>query len=172
VIAATATGVSLVKEFFGREPRRWWKARRENHVVICGLGRTGQRLVEVLCHAGDKVLVIDEGANQAAVVDAMEAGASLLLGNVTDRPALRKAGIHRARYVYATMDDTGTNVGIALHAIAIVQESRPLVPLDRTCLFTLPIRHCAPCSAATAPSERMGGGRASACSGAPGHRGT
>jgi voltage-gated potassium channel Kch len=122
VIAAAATGVSLVWEFFGRELRRWWQARRGNHVVICGLSRTGQRLVEAFCHAGDTVLVIDEGANQAAVVKALEAGAGLLLGNVTDRPAMRKAGIHRARYVYATMDDTGSNVGIALNAIATVQE--------------------------------------------------
>jgi voltage-gated potassium channel Kch len=122
VIAVGATGGALVVEFFGRELRRSWTAWWGHHTVICGLSRTGQQLVEEFCHVGDEVLVIDEGADHTAVINATESGASLLLGNAGDRRVMRKAGIHRARYLFAAMDDDGANVGIALRAIEVAQE--------------------------------------------------
>jgi voltage-gated potassium channel Kch len=122
VIAMSLTGVSLVIQFFGRTLWRSWTAKRGNHVVICGLSRAGQWLVEGFRHAGDRVLVIDEGVDRAAVANAMEAGACILFGNPQEQTTLRQAGIQRARYLYMAMDDAGANVGAALHAIDIMQD--------------------------------------------------
>jgi len=122
VVAVSLNKKTMVTERFGRKLRRSWTAWWGHHNVICGLSRTGQQLVDEFCHAGDKVLVIDEGADHAAVINATESGASLLLGNAADRRVMRKAGIHRAGYLFAAMDDDGANVGIALRAIEVAQE--------------------------------------------------
>jgi voltage-gated potassium channel Kch len=124
VIAVGATGVALVMQFFGRELRRSWTAWRGNHTVICGLNRIGQCLAEEFCQAGDRVVAIDAGADNAALVSATGSGANLVLGDAGQALALRRAGVQRARYVFAVSNDDAANLITALNTLKIARNGR------------------------------------------------
>ncbi|MDX1655962.1 MAG: cation:proton antiporter, partial [Candidatus Competibacteraceae bacterium] len=84
-----------------------------DHVIVCGYGRVGQNLVQVLDEEGIAVLALDldpERVRQAAT-----AGQKVFYGNVARPGVLRAAGVRRARAVAVTLDDSRLAVGVVGH---------------------------------------------------------
>lgn len=75
----------------------------DRHVIICGYGRLGQNVMQVLKDEGIDSLALDldpERVRQAAA-----AGEPVLYGNAAQPGVLRAAGIERARALAITVDD-------------------------------------------------------------------
>jgi voltage-gated potassium channel Kch len=87
----------------------------DDHVVLCGLGRVGQRVLDLLRQLGVRVSVVCLEA-PADWVDAADDRLVVHVGDARSEPLLRRAGIESARAVIVTTNDDLTNISIALDA--------------------------------------------------------
>ncbi len=86
----------------------------DNHFIICGYGRVGQRVAEEFRAADVPFVVLDFHEN--AVAAAQEDGTLLVEGDATKDENLRKAGLERAQGLVAASDDDADNLYIVLSA--------------------------------------------------------
>jgi len=87
-----------------------------DHIVLCGLGHLGFRVLGQLLSRGLEVVVVERDAACPHLGHAREHGVPVLLRDMRDDQALKDAGIDRAKVVVlATGDDLG-NVEVALDA--------------------------------------------------------
>ena len=95
----------------------------KQHVVICGFGRTGERIAEFLALENIPFIALD--ADPQRIARAKAQGLNVVFGNA-DRPeVLQAAGIGRARAVVISYPD----VHSAERIIRIVHRSRPNTPI-------------------------------------------
>lgn len=92
------------------------------HVIICGLGRKGVRLVEEFHNDRWHVATIECDANNPNIARCRESGAITLVGDASDPELLARAGAVHARYVFVVTGDDGTNVAAALKLHRLKQE--------------------------------------------------
>lgn len=101
---------SVVAEYlFSGELRAVIGQRRMNrqiagltgHYVVCGYGRTGERVVAELKHSAKEVVVVDKV--EANVARAIAAGVLAVLGDSGSDDTLREAGIERAAGLVAAV---------------------------------------------------------------------
>jgi hypothetical protein len=110
----------LFRERFERYRIRFLRG----HVVICALGRKGLLLAKSLCERGDRVVIIEEDAENDLIETARGYRAIVLIGDARDRQVLRNAGIHRASHLVAVSGDDGVNAEVAVRARALVAGRR------------------------------------------------
>jgi CPA2 family monovalent cation:H+ antiporter-2 len=96
---------------------------RQDHVIICGYGRTGQNLARLLETEGIPFLALDSDPQRVA--EAMAAGGNVVYADAGRREALTASGLQKARAVAITFTDTPTALKILHH----VQHTRPEVPV-------------------------------------------
>jgi hypothetical protein len=100
--------------------------RLRNHVVVCGLGRTGTRIALGLWEQGYSVLAIDKTLGPSTT-ELRARGLPVLVGDANNEVLLRHAGMHRATRAVIVCGDDGVNADIALLAAeAGGARSRPL----------------------------------------------
>jgi hypothetical protein len=87
-----------------------------DHVVICGLGRRGALLVERFRDAGNRVAAIEIDEGNGFLSQCRDQGAVVLVGNAADKELLRKARVHKAKYLIVVCGDDGVNAEVAVHA--------------------------------------------------------
>ncbi len=80
----------------------------KNHVIVCGYGLVGERIVEILSEHKVKVLVIEPNPKKAEVCK--EAGIRVLVGDATSTKTLKEAGVLNARAIAVVMDDDAKNL--------------------------------------------------------------
>jgi Trk K+ transport system NAD-binding subunit len=88
----------------------------ENHVILCGLGTVGYRIVQTLKRMDEKVVVIDNDEESEFHELARDSKAQVIVDDVKRKGALKEAGIARAKAVIACTSDDLTNLEIALDA--------------------------------------------------------
>lgn len=93
------------------------------HVVICGYGRSGQNLARFL--EQEKLPVIALDIDPQRIDEAATAGEHVVFGDAARREVLIAAGLMRARALAITYSDTPS----ALRILAHVQELRPGLPV-------------------------------------------
>ena len=93
------------------------------HVVICGYGRTGQRIAEFLAIENIPFIALDVDPQRIAEAGAQ--GINVVFGNADRREVLQAAGISRARAVVITYPDAHS----AERVLRIVRASRPDIPI-------------------------------------------
>jgi Trk K+ transport system NAD-binding subunit len=84
------------------------------HVIICGLGSIGFRVVEELLHYGEPVVVIERDAGNRFIRAARRLGAPVIIGDAGVAGVLQEAHAAHSRAVIAATDDDLTNLSIAL----------------------------------------------------------
>lgn len=110
-------GASL---FDVEERRRLWvkimSDRLSNHVVVCGLGNVGIRVVESLEQLRAPVVAIERRKTEsfAPIVEGL--GIPVLYGDARHDELLIEAGIRRAKAVVCATDDDLTNLEVAIDA--------------------------------------------------------
>jgi Trk K+ transport system NAD-binding subunit len=86
-----------------------------DHVIVCGLGNVGYRIVRILIRLGERGAIVTKDLRpdwQAAI----EPSFSLFVGDARGDELLRRAGVERARAILAVTNDDLANVSIALDA--------------------------------------------------------
>lgn len=92
----------------------------KNHIIICGLGRKGLLLCEGFLERGERVVVIEQNRNNSRLGRCRELGAIILISNATDTELLRRAKIHKAKYIISVCGNDGTNAEVAVNARQLV----------------------------------------------------
>jgi CPA2 family monovalent cation:H+ antiporter-2 len=96
---------------------------RDRHVIICGYGRCGQALAHVL--ESEKVSFMALDLDPDRVRQAAATGESVVFGDSARRETLLAAGVHRARALAITFDDTP----VTLRILHLVREMAPQLPI-------------------------------------------
>ncbi|MEO6748703.1 MAG: cation:proton antiporter [Casimicrobiaceae bacterium] len=125
-------GDPLVKRFTAND----WLARaaqitsiaartmaRQDHVIVCGWGRSGQNLTRLLEAEQIPFIALDNDAHR--VREATVDGAHVVFGDASKRETLLAAGLMKARAVCITFADTPQ----ALKILHQVQFQRPELPV-------------------------------------------
>lgn len=117
VAVAQALLVGEVAEVMGlrRENRRVRKM--QDHFVLCGFGRVGQEIAHELQERGSSFVVVDRDTERVAA--ARQLGYLAVLGDATEDPVLREAGVERARVLIAAADSDAGNTFVTLAARAM-----------------------------------------------------
>jgi Trk K+ transport system NAD-binding subunit len=110
-------GVTL----FGRRTgRREWQVALastcKNHIVVCGLGRVGLRVVEQLVKFDEEMVGIERNPEGQFVESIREMGVPVIIGDARRRETLVEAGIERACAVVICTQDDLANLSTALEA--------------------------------------------------------
>jgi Trk K+ transport system NAD-binding subunit len=135
-IAAMLGGIIFTSIFIGYVSsaltRAQWMAlqgmrriRAHGHIVICGGGKIGSAVINLLTAAGKRVVVIESNPDASLVRRARDRDVDLLTGDAQRDDALDLCDIPHAAAVLALTDNDAINVEIALGARA----RRPDVPL-------------------------------------------
>ena len=96
---------------------------RQEHVLICGYGRSGQNLARLLEREDIPFVALDNDLQR--VREAAVGGSSVVYGDASRRESLVAAGLHKARAVAITYADTPGALRILHH----VQQLRPDLPV-------------------------------------------
>src|SRR5262249_34974090 len=91
------------------------------HVVVCGLGNIGFRVVEELVRYKERVVVIEKARDSRFVTTARRLGVPVLIGYATGSAVLHQARAEHSRAVVAATSDDLLNLEIAL----LVRELNP-----------------------------------------------
>ena len=95
----------------------------ENHVIVCGYGRSGHNLVDFLVLENTAYVALDSDPDR--VQAGKEEGHRVELGDATKLASLMSAGLVRAAAVAVTYPETAS----ALKVLAWVKEHAPHVPV-------------------------------------------
>ncbi|MEP7329912.1 MAG: NAD-binding protein, partial [Betaproteobacteria bacterium] len=96
---------------------------RQDHIIICGYGRSGQNLARLL--EAEDVACIALDSDPQRVREAAADGSTVVYGDASRREALVSAGLAKARAVAITFADTPTALKILHH----VHQLRPDLPV-------------------------------------------
>ncbi|RRR74287.1 MAG: potassium transporter TrkA [Candidatus Viridilinea halotolerans] len=86
------------------------------HVIVCGIGHVGYRVVLQLLDTGYEVVGVDMSSSSEFATIMTRLKVPLIVGDARDPDVLRYAGLGRARSVVAAISDDLQNVEIALTA--------------------------------------------------------
>lgn len=87
-----------------------------DHIVVCGLGHVGYRVVEELHRLGEPVVALEKREADAFVDAVRDLGIAVHVGDARRDELLRATGIERARAVVCATNDDMVNVEVALDA--------------------------------------------------------
>lgn len=90
--------------------------RARNHVIVCGLGDTGNAVALAQRAAGRKVVVIDRDNDSVAAHSLELAGIPVLKGNASDAHVLELAGLKRSASLVVCCGSDAVNLEVALNA--------------------------------------------------------
>ena len=109
-------------------PEEWVRIMAEKnrgHVILCGLGSVGFRVLEELVALDEQVFAIERDPNGEFVQRARALGAEVLVGDARTENLLRSLNVAAARAVIIATDDDLANLEIAMD----VRDIRVDVPI-------------------------------------------
>ncbi|MGI0141327.1 MAG: potassium channel family protein [Candidatus Micrarchaeales archaeon] len=80
----------------------------KDHIIVCGYGIVGERIVEILAQNKIKCVVIELDEKKVEVLE--ERGIDFIVGDATSSKTLKEAGIANARAIAIVMDDDAKNL--------------------------------------------------------------
>lgn len=102
-----------------RGEKEWMKVMAStyrNHVVLCGLGHLGFRVLEQLLKRGADVVAIERDPACRYLAQAKGTGIPVLVRDMKDDLALIDAGVRTARAIVIASNDDMANIEVALDA--------------------------------------------------------
>lgn len=121
--AAMAAGFGVMTDFlvgsrldalFGRR-----RKKVQDHVILCGLGNVGVRVLERLLEIGEHVVVVEHDENSRFVARARELGVDIVVGDMRNTVVLEQACCAKARSIIACSNDDLANLEASLAARAV-----------------------------------------------------
>ena len=96
---------------------------RQDHIIVCGYGRSGQNLVRLL--EAEEIPFVAMDSDPERVREAAADGSSVVYGDASRREALTSAGLLKSRAVVITF----ANTPVALKILHQVHQVRPELPV-------------------------------------------
>ena len=121
-LAVVADGVLRfgVALFNRRERKEAWQvaiaSTCRDHVVVCGLGKVGYRVVKELLNLGEEVVGIERNPESLFLEEIRQMNVPVLLGDARQRETLESAQAREASAIVVCTQDDLTNLDIALDA--------------------------------------------------------
>ncbi len=128
-----------------------------NHVIVCGLGHVGSRVIENLLKSRTEVIGIEKNlAMQPLVSRVTSLGVPVIEGDIRSLEVLEVAGVKKAKAVVMCSNDDMANIEAAIHCRKVNPQIRLVVrmfdaDLARTMKETLGIEEAFSASALAAP---------------------
>jgi Trk K+ transport system NAD-binding subunit len=123
--ALTAAFTAILTNYLLRAQLRGaLEARRipdGGHVIVCGIGNVGFRVVEELLRQGEKVVAIERAADNPFIATARRQGVPVIIGDATVTEVLRQARAGSAKAVIAATSRELVNLEMGL----MVRELNP-----------------------------------------------
>lgn len=88
----------------------------EDHIIVCGAGRTGRRAISELTKAGEECVAVELDPDHAELVREKYPDALILEDDATRDETLAAAGIERARGLITALDADTDNLFVTLSA--------------------------------------------------------
>lgn len=99
------------------------------HIVVCGLGNVGFRVVQDLIRQGRSVAAVERNRDNPFVATARRLGAAVIVGDATVREVLRQAKAPAALSLIAATNNELANLEIVLLAREVAPELRVVLRL-------------------------------------------
>ncbi len=121
-LAVVADGVLRfgVALFNIRERKEAWQmaiaSTYSDHIIVCGLGRTGYRVAKVLLNLGEEVIGIEHNVESPFLEEIHEMQVPVLLGDARHEDMLEQSRVQEASAIVICTEDDLTNLAIALEA--------------------------------------------------------
>jgi Trk K+ transport system NAD-binding subunit len=112
--------------------KEWMKVMAStfrDHVVLCGIGHLGIRVLEELCAAKVAVVAVEKEESGTFVAQAKRSGTPVIIGDMKDDNTLLAAGIDRARVVIIATNDDMANLEVALDSRRLNPDIRVVMRL-------------------------------------------
>ena len=103
-----------LRDLYGRRRMERTIDRLSGHVIICGWGRVGRSLAQIVAGSGQSVVVVDRDAERLTTC-----AHPYVVGDATDDDVLRRAGIERARALVPALDTDAANLFVTVSARAL-----------------------------------------------------
>jgi hypothetical protein len=87
-----------------------------DHIVLCGLGHLGYRILNQLLNANMQVVALEKAADARFLADAKATGTPVLVRDMKEDKALIDAGVSHARAIIIATNDDMANLEVALDA--------------------------------------------------------
>jgi Trk K+ transport system NAD-binding subunit len=117
-IAALAGGAANFLDYI-RDPKEQQVALAStynNHVVVCGVGRVGFRVINELREMGDSIVAVNQHEGEEWLAAFKKSDIPVIIGDARRRETLIDAGVQRADAIIACTSDDLANLDIALDA--------------------------------------------------------
>jgi Trk K+ transport system NAD-binding subunit len=87
-----------------------------DHVIVCGVGKLGYRVIQQLLNFGQSIVAIEQDSTKPFISLVRDLDVPVILGDARLRDALTKAHIERASAIVCCTENDLTNLDIALDA--------------------------------------------------------
>ncbi len=87
-----------------------------DHVIVCGVGKLGYRVILQLLKFGQAVVAIEQDEKKPFIALVRHFDVPVIIGDARQRDVLGKAGLERATSIVCSTQDDLTNLDIALDA--------------------------------------------------------
>jgi voltage-gated potassium channel len=113
-IASQTTQLLFESELFRKRAMEKQLQKMENHYIVCGYGRIGHRIAEVLKEADIQLVVVEK---EEESIDRVQNDRILYVkGDAQEEKVLKQAGIERARGLVCSLSRDQENVFVTLIA--------------------------------------------------------
>lgn len=119
-IASQSTQLLFESKLFRKRAMRKQLRKMENHYIICGYGRIGHRIAEVLSQARIPLVVVEN--REGGIKRIRDDGLLYVAGDAQEEETLRQAGIRRAKGLICALSRDQDNVFVTLIAREISDE--------------------------------------------------
>ncbi|MCU0289025.1 MAG: NAD-binding protein [Acidobacteria bacterium] len=100
----------------------------KKHLIICGLGSKGLLLALKFKKSGHKIVVVESDEENDNIKECLDNGIIVLIGNATSRDYLYKAGVKKAKYLFAVCghDDVNAEIAVQVRNLLLNKKRTPL----------------------------------------------
>jgi len=88
----------------------------QDHVIVCGAGRVGYRVANLLLELGRELVVVEKREDAAFVSVLRDSGAVVLIDDIKSPQALARTNVKQAAAIVCATDDDLANLNVALDA--------------------------------------------------------
>jgi Trk K+ transport system NAD-binding subunit len=114
---------------YSREWQSMIASTLDNHIVVCGLGNVGVRVVQHLHKRGELVVAIERNHDSRFVAEMQGYNVPVLIGDVRDLGLLERVNIRGAKALIAVTDSDLVNIEAALTAKEVCPDLRIVLRL-------------------------------------------